>query len=348
MNKFDERRYFLGELCSFGHEFEGTGKSLRYKNGKACLVCRRILDGTYGKYPLFKEGLVDDKKRCVRCQRLFPPTLQYFYRSNCTRDGLKGTCKECCGHPFSEDPLPEGYKKCSRCKTIYDNPQEHFHKRTATSTNLYSWCKKCVKETGSARQKTEEFKQRASEKRRTEEYRQKVRSYRQRPEVKEKTRALKQTEHYKAKGREYNNSEKAKAQRARYDQSEQGKTVARIKTINKRARKRSLPDTFTPRDWQRSLEYFNGCCAVCERPLRDLFGSHTASADHWIPLVSPNCPGTVPTNIVPLCHGVGGCNNSKEAKNASEWLIGKFGKRRAREILKRIEAYFEWVKQFND
>src|SRR5581483_2176482 len=56
------------------------------------------------------------------------------------------------------------------------------------------------------------------------------------------------------------------------------------------ARKRSLPDTFTERDWQRALEYWDYKCAVCGRP-RGLW--HTLAADHWIPLTAPDCPGTV-------------------------------------------------------
>lgn len=68
--------------------------------------------------------------------------------------------------------------------------------------------------------------------------------------------------------------------------------------------------------------------------------------DHFIALTDtrPNNPGTVPTNIVPSC---GICNDSKGNKNAAEWLIAKFGKRRAYAILKRIEIYFEWVKEQN-
>lgn len=71
-------------------------------------------------------------------------------------------------------------------------------------------------------------------------------------------------------------------------------------------------------------------------------------ADHWIPLVYDDCPGTVPENIVPLCHsikdGAGGCNNSKQALDPYQWLIDKFGKRKAEEIFTKIQAYFEMVK----
>ncbi len=106
------------------------------------------------------------------------------------------------------------------------------------------------------------------------------------------------------------------------------------------ARKRDLPNTFTSQDWHVALDYWNYRCAICERP-RGLW--HTLAADHWVPLTSPNCPGTLPTNIVPLCHGADGCNNSKGAKNPEVWLQKKLGKRRAGQKLAQIESYFDWV-----
>ncbi|MCC7449817.1 MAG: hypothetical protein IT324_20525 [Anaerolineae bacterium] len=108
-------------------------------------------------------------------------------------------------------------------------------------------------------------------------------------------------------------------------------------------RKRSLPDTFTKADWQRALEYWDYRCAVCNRP-RGLW--HTLTADHWIPLNSPDCPGTVSTNLIPLCHGQDGCNNSKSGTNPDVWLDKKFGKRKAAEKRAEIEAYFAWTAQF--
>lgn len=108
------------------------------------------------------------------------------------------------------------------------------------------------------------------------------------------------------------------------------------------ARKRNLPDTFTAADWQHALNYFNGCCAVCGRP-PGLW--HTLAADHWTALSDPDCPGTIPTNIVPLCHprkdGGDSCNVSKHNKNPEQWLVEKFGKRKAKKILARIQAYFD-------
>ena len=123
-----------------------------------------------------------------------------------------------------------------------------------------------------------------------------------------------------------------------WNQSDQGKRSIRAAQLRRRARKRSLPDTFTADDWQAALAHFGGCCAVCGRP-PGLW--HILAADHWIPLSSPDCPGTVPWNIVPLCHGTGGCNNSKWNRCAGEWLTERFGQRKAAAIQRRVEAFLD-------
>lgn len=110
----------------------------------------------------------------------------------------------------------------------------------------------------------------------------------------------------------------------------------------RRVREVQLPYCFSGDDWQRSLDYFQNHCAACGRP-RGLW--HTLAPDHWIPISSPLCPGTVPTNMIPLCHGTDGCNNSKCGKLPEQWLVDRFGARKAKQILKRINDYFDWVRQ---
>jgi hypothetical protein len=71
-------------------------------------------------------------------------------------------------------------------------------------------------------------------------------------------------------------------------------------------RKKQLPFNFTVDDEKRALEYWHGCCAICGRQLRDLFGETEPQFDHWIPLTDkrPDNPGTVPENMVALCNPV--------------------------------------------
>lgn len=117
----------------------------------------------------------------------------------------------------------------------------------------------------------------------------------------------------------------------------------RINQQRREANKRQLLSTFTNENWQSSLIYFDGRCAVCGRPI-GLW--HTLAQDHWIPLSKGGC--YTAANIVPLCHGINGCNNSKKDRDPYEWLTKRFGPRKAKQITKRIQEYFEWVKHNHD
>lgn len=115
----------------------------------------------------------------------------------------------------------------------------------------------------------------------------------------------------------------------------------RVRSNRRQARKRALPDNFTQQDWDSAVAYWHGTCAYCGKPLYGLFDDIKAHADHFIPLASPDCIGTVPANMLPACSI---CNQSKRDTNAQEWLEWKFGKKKAKAILEKIMQYFEWVK----
>lgn len=99
-----------------------------------------------------------------------------------------------------------------------------------------------------------------------------------------------------------------------------------------RARKRGLPVNFTAHDWQRALDYFHNACAVCGNTTRKL------AADHWIPLADTDCPGTVPSNIVPLCKP---CNSRKKGTPPDDWLHNTYDPDTANAILLRVFRYFK-------
>jgi hypothetical protein len=134
--------------------------------------------------------------------------------------------------------------------------------------------------------------------------------------------------------RERNKDSVARAQRRFRADNPDKRMVHKQKRM---ARKVGLPDNFTAQDWQNCLNYFDGCCAACGRP-PGLF--HTLAADHWIPLSSPDCTGTIPANIVPLCHGDLGCNNRKFNKDALTWLVESFGEKKGKQIFDKVQAYF--------
>lgn len=109
----------------------------------------------------------------------------------------------------------------------------------------------------------------------------------------------------------------------------------------RRARKQGLPDTFTLEQEQFGRRYFHYACAYCGN--EEGF-QWKVVMDHFIPIASPSCPGTIATNMVPSCQGMGSCNNSKSARDPQEWLIARFGKRKAATILRKIDAYFAAVR----
>lgn len=111
---------------------------------------------------------------------------------------------------------------------------------------------------------------------------------------------------------------------------------------NRRARLQDLPANLTDGEWEYARNYFNNCCAICGRRV-DFWT--VIARDHWMPVALGG--GTTASNILPLCHtttnvgGFIGCNNLKRAKHPEKWLVERYGKRKARNIMKRITAYFD-------
>lgn len=141
--------------------------------------------------------------------------------------------------------------------------------------------------------------------------------------------------------RQYRKRHPEKVRKARKSKdTEHGRKLINVAIARRRARKLALPRRWSIDDWEKCLEYWGHTCAVCGRP-QGLW--HTLAMDHWIPLSDPACPGTVKENIVPLCHGEGGCNNSKGNRAPREWLIERYGARKARKILEKILEYFHSI-----
>jgi len=236
-------------------------------------------------------------------------------------------------------PIPEGYKRCKKC---------------GSPRLKYQSCAECTRRYKheyylSHKERHKELMQRWNEDHReyrlaqmreyAVEHKEKFREYHRRyridhPEVsREKGRAA-----YHAhieRRREYD--KRRGPNRLRHEDPQ----ARKVRAIRRKARKLSLPDHMKKSDWIRCLAYWHDRCAICGRP-RGLW--HTLAADHWIPLSNPQCPGTVPGNILPLCHGQDGCNNRKHNNAPIEWLYSRYSKRKADKILKAIETYFQWVK----
>lgn len=268
---------------------------------------------------------IDGKLRCSHCGEWKNATPEFFHKSKYKASGFKSFCKTCVS---------------ATRKPYISTPELLAKKRAASKTP-----KARATATKNRRRKeaTPEYREKRREQSNTPEAKAKVRERSARPEVRERQRA-----HDREYGKQYRQTQKYKETRksinARRREDPKFKAQMKVAYQKRQARKLELPDTLTTEQWQFALDYFNGCCAVCGRPLKDLFGTHTASIDHWIPLSNPECLGTTADNCIPLCHGFDGCNGSKNYRDPVEWLNGKFGKRKAKKILERINAYFDMIR----
>lgn len=242
---------------------------------------------------------------------------------------------------FHNEPeqMPDGYKFCRKCGVAKPATLEYF--KPITWRNILSgMCRECIQETNRERQKqAPEIKKAARGRYDPEKARaEKRRSYRRN---KDKIRIYQ-------RGWDNRNRAKLRLRNKQYRHTHEGRQK-RKKWVNanrdklkaiyhrRQARKRGLPDAFTAEDWQRALAYWNDSCAVCGIS----FEERKPHADHIIPLVSPDCLGTVPLNILPLCSH---CNMSKSDNDLFEWMTDRYGVDYAAERLAAIQAYFDYLR----
>jgi 5-methylcytosine-specific restriction endonuclease McrA len=117
------------------------------------------------------------------------------------------------------------------------------------------------------------------------------------------------------------------------------KAEYKVRNERNRTRRLSVPCDFNATDWRNCFAYWHGCCAYCGKQAEGLWA--TVHQEHFIPITSADCPGTVRWNMLPACEH---CNLSKNNKEPRGWVINKFGKRKGARILKQIDKYFESVK----
>jgi hypothetical protein len=230
-------------------------------------------------------------------------------------------------------------KRCTKCDNEYPATPEYFNLAKFGKYGVSARCKSCDHEyyeanKGKIKQRTRDWyaanKERVNAERKA--------AYIPRPR-----QIVTTPERVKAQKKRYRDANPDKVRAATAKSKKKNPQARAAEKQRRRATAKGLPNAFTQSDWRSALSYFNNCCAVCGRQ-PGLW--HTLAADHWIPVNDPrpDNPGTVPTNIVPLCHGHGGCNNAKASRDPMEWLVDKFGKRKAARIAKRIAAYFESLK----
>jgi hypothetical protein len=285
------------------------------------------------------DSIPESSKRCTKCGRLLPKTTDFFYPRRYTNGkmALACWCKSCCSKiqhdhlrtlrlkkeaekaAIPPEYFPGPIKQCSQCKKWSPAISQYFYRDPNHSDGFSPWCKICHEVHGKYYRSL--HKERIAK--------QKKARYDENAEA-ERTRARQRRAANPEYGRQYR-----KEYRKRRPQ------VHKVGNEVRRTRKLGLPATFTPAEWQHALEYWHYACAVCGREEGFFW---TLCADHWESLSSPTSPGTIASNMIPLCHTKKGnqqsCNNTKHDRDPYEWLIDRLGKRCAAKKLKEIEAYF--------
>lgn len=210
-------------------------------------------------------------------------------------------------------------KRCTRCGEEKPATAEYFSRGIAFKYGLRNICKPCQIEYN------REY---------VERNRDKVAEYKREYQRKNRKRLAQNSKRFAE-----SNPEKIKVTQRAW--KKKNPHYVRANYARYQARKRRLPVNFTPQNWQNCLEYWQHKCAVCGYSFNES-KERKKHADHWIPLIHPTCPGTVPENMICLCAK---CNHSKNDALPNEWLSRRYDRDKCAIILKRIETYFEWIKQ---
>ena len=269
-----------------------------------------------------------DTKICTKCKKEYPATPEYFTRNKSCRDGLHTFCKTC--------------KRNQNRKWWSDNQEEISERRKEQYATDPDNRRKNLER---SRQWREDNHEEVLEKKR--EY---YRANREHDLKKSREWREANSEYKKEWDRLYSkaNRKKIRKRQLAWEQRNRGRinanrrkqyrqdpTSRKVSNLRYEARKNALPDTMTEQDYIFMMEYWDNACAITGE-------TDNLQIDHWIPLDSDNCPGTVPENMIPLSTSM---NASKQNFDAKEWLEWKFGVYRASQILSRVNQYFELVEE---
>lgn len=263
-------------------------------------------------------------------------------------------------------------KRCAKCGK--EKPRSEFHKDKKRPDGLYPWCKTCknTRTKTSRAYKAFLIRKRAAYRENPEPFRQANRDYRAANPEKvrqwEKTKWQKNGDKIRRRRRairwknrhvinailradwKANRAKRTLAKRKHYRLNRESMLQKNRKlyaahpewwfagALRRRARKRGLPADWTQADAEFARKWFKGVCPLCGGHLGLITKMHW---DHWIPLADPECPGTVPQNMLPLCNDCNLEKNRRPAEDYAKELLGKKAKRR----IARILAFFRSCRQ---
>jgi len=237
-------------------------------------------------------------------------------------------------------------KKCTKCQNKWPATVEYFYLRSGSKQSFRSHCRECLcskderkkgRIRAAARRKSDPEHARVIARRsyanNKEDRRAEARSYQKKHRAQARARLNAWRGKYPERVRE---SVRASDHRRYYRDVAKARERGRLGVLKRNTRKKQLPHLWSKELWQWCLEYWGYVCAYCGREESAVM---ILSMEHVVPFWSKDCPGTVPWNMVPACHGRTGCNMRKNKKPVSQFLEEVFGAEEGARKLRALEEF---------
>ncbi|WP_180230293.1 HNH endonuclease [Bacillus thuringiensis] len=230
-------------------------------------------------------------KICITCKKDLLLNNDNFAKMKRSNDGFTSVCKPCKREYDKLYRSRNSNKIKEKKKKYYDENKE---KCSAYSKKWYAENKEHVKRYREENKDriTEYNKREWAEKK--EERKVKVNEWR-----KENAQYIK--EYRKA------NRDRDREKAREWGRSERGNRLRRTTTNRYRARKKSLKNDFTEKQWEECMKHFDYTCAYCG-------SNEKLEQDHFIPITKNG--HFTKDNIIPSCRS---CNGSKSNSNFKDW-----------------------------
>lgn len=246
-------------------------------------------------------------KICIHCKIEKPNTNDYFTKRSKSKDGLESFCKECGRIRTNRSSIKYRENNAAKIKEKYLKHKEENKEEIIENGKKY-YKKNFVKILKVHKEYRDNNKEKVIEI--NAKYR-----------IENKDKIKEQDKKYYQKNKikislyrnkwKIQNIEKVKKTDSKWRKENPEKTIATSQRY--RARKLSLPYTFTDEQWEVAKIHFNNSCCYCgeKKPL---------AREHFIPVNDEG--GYIKSNIVPSCQR---CNSSKGVKKFKTWYhIYKF------------------------
>lgn len=273
-------------------------------------------------------------KKCKKCKRNLPPTLDYFRSHKGYKDGMESTCKECRGVSFTRYlEVKEGHKECNKCKRELPADTDHFTPSKRHWRGVSGTCKECQGKSFTDFLSIKKGFKRCTKCKRefpaTLEYFHKNTGAEANSDglyarckgcknAETKEYALRNKERLRKYARRHYHENKDRYREARKVWGEKNRDVLNVIYQRRVARVNKLPNTLTTEEWIETKKYFGYECSYCGIPegkLKEIKEvRNILEQEHVIPVKEGG--GYTKENIIPACSS---CNSSKRAKDFLEW-----------------------------